>query len=309
MGNYKDNIIATRVGSLGSSDAKMVAQVGRSGMLSNTAKERLAVLTGQREQRDFSNAATRNGDYIEQEIYRSIREHYWQAVSNPCFASNNLHTDYFNVIDHIDIEVAADEDLIWYEVKASKYSTQQVKAEYEDQLKWHYLLLQEKAALLRLKPQLVLVHYLVEDYEAAYDPERVSFVPVSFGEGYKDEIVKGLEILTKTLAEGFTWSQPEELEASDLPAEVQSKVDYVAAMLRDIAAKQAEVDAFKGGLLELCQKYNVKKITTDGWTATVKDGYVTSRLNSNKLKSDLPDIYEKYVSQSQVKPSILIKLN
>lgn len=113
MENYKENIIASRVGSLGSSDAAMVEKVGKTGKLSYADRERLAVLTGQAQQRDFSNAATRNGDYIEQEIFKDVAKKWPQAKSNPAFTSPALSTEHFAVINHIDIEVANDEFLVW----------------------------------------------------------------------------------------------------------------------------------------------------------------------------------------------------
>lgn len=309
MENYKDNIIATRVGSLGSSDAKMVAKIGRVGKLAYADKERLAVLTGQAEQHDFSNAATRNGDYIEQEIFKEIAAKWPEAKSNPLCVSTELSTSHFDAINHIDIESVQGEYLVWYEVKASKYSTAQVKAEYEEQLKWHYCLLRERADLMHLTPALILVHYLVEDYDAPYDPARVTMVPVSFKGDYMADIKKGLEVIDAELAGGFVWQPREELDATDLPETLQNKLAYITDRLREAAAIQAEVDAFKGGLLEACLARGIKSIKAEGWSAIVKEGYVSTRLNSSKLKADHPDLYEEYLSQSNVKPSITLKVN
>ena len=310
MENYKDNIIATRVGCLGSSDARMVAKVGRTGKLSYADKERLAVLTGQAQPHDFSNAATRNGDYIEQEIYKDLKAKFPGAQSNPAFASILYQTPNFFMINHIDIEVIQDDDyLVWYEVKASKYSTPQVLKEYDDQLRWHYMLLREKANLLKLRPVLILVHYQVEDYGATYDPSRVQMRSISFKGDYADDIKKGLEIIDQTLEAGFKWEPREELDATELPAEMQDKLTYITNRLREAAAIQAEVEAFKGGLLEACLSRGIKSIKAEGWSAIVKDGYVSQRLNSSKLKADHPDIYEQYLSQSNIKPSITLKVN
>lgn len=307
MENYKDNIIATRVGSLGSSDAKMVAKIGRTGKLAYADKERLAVLTGQAEQHDFSNAATRNGDYIEQEIYKDIRGKWDDAKSNPICLSTSLSTPRCNVINHIDIETVQGEYLVWYEVKASRYSIQQVKAEYEDQLKWHHYLLNEKAALMNLKPALLLVHYLVEGYNAPYDPERVTTIPVRFNGDYFADIQKGLDIINEALAD-FKWEPREELEASDLPDNLRQQLDYITGRLREAEQIKAETETFKSKLLSACLEHGIKTIKAEGWSATVKDGYVSSRLDSTKLKADHPELYEQYLSQSNVKPSITIKV-
>ena len=91
MENYKDNIIATRVGSLGSSDAKMVAKIGRVGKLAYADKERLAVLTGQKEQHDFSNAATRNrgGKHSEVPTASSLPPEAWY-LQGRCSSSTQV---------------------------------------------------------------------------------------------------------------------------------------------------------------------------------------------------------------------------
>lgn len=308
MENYKDNIIATRVGSLGSSDAKMVAKIGRVGKLAYADKERLAVLTGQKEQHDFSNAATRNGDYIEQEIFKDLQNKWDDAKSNPIWLSPSLSTNRCDVINHIDIETVQGEYLVWYEVKASRYSTAQVKAEYEDQLKWHHYLLNEKASLMHLKPALLLVHYLVEDYNAPYDPERVTTIPVHFNGDYFADIQKGLDIINEALAD-FKWEPREELEASDLPDNLRQQLDYITARLREAEQIKAETESFKEKLLAVCLQNGVKSIKAEGWSAIIKEGYVSSRLNSSKLKADHPDLYEQYLSQSNVKPSLTLKVN
>ena len=65
----KSEIIAARLGGLGSSDAKMVASVGRNKALTKTATDRISVMMGMEEKKQFSTEATAKGDYIESAVF------------------------------------------------------------------------------------------------------------------------------------------------------------------------------------------------------------------------------------------------
>jgi hypothetical protein len=65
---HKNEIINTRVGGLGSSDAKMVAGIGERGFLNHADSKRIAIMLGMAEQRQFSTKAIETGNIIEKAI-------------------------------------------------------------------------------------------------------------------------------------------------------------------------------------------------------------------------------------------------
>lgn len=308
MENYKIDIIETRTGGLGSSDAKMVSKVGKTGKLSYSDRERVAVMLGLQEPANFTNAAMENGDYIEGQIFDSLKKAYPNAKSNPYYKHKSLSNQLgFNVFCHIDFEVVIDDRLVWYECKASRYSIDQVRAEYDDQLRWEYMLLNEKARDLCLRPVLNLIHYRVENY-GEYIPENLSQTQVSFNDGYDEYIVKGLDLIRQAIRDGFTFTPKADVSAEDLPVVIASQVALARQKLREAAELTAEVDAFKEAALQYCLERGIKSIKGDGLSIIVKDEYTSSRVDSKKLQNAHPDIYNECLKTITNKPSITLKL-
>jgi len=308
MENYKIDILETRRGGLGSSDAKMVSKVGKTGKLSYSDRERVAVMLGLEEPVNFTNAAMENGDFIEGKIFTSLKMTYPNAKSNPFYKCDKLSDQLgFDVFCHIDFEVVDDGCLVWYECKASRYSVDQVRAEYDDQLRWEYMCLIEKANELRLKPVLNLVHYHVENY-GEFNAENMTVSPVSYRAGYADYIVKGLEIIRDTIREGFTFDRKSDITSDDLPMAIATSAALARQKLREAAELTAEVDAFKESALQYCLAHGIKSIKGDGFSIVVKDEYTSSRVDSKKLQNDHPDVYNECLKTVTNKPSITLKI-
>ena len=53
---------------------------------------------------------------------------------------------------------------------------------------------------------------------------------------------------------------------------------------------------------------NVKTLETPRMKITVKDSYVQKKVDSKKLKEELPDIYAKYIKETKVAESITITM-
>lgn len=70
----------------------------------------------------------------------------------------------------------------------------------------------------------------------------------------------------------------------------------------------AEFDKLKTGLLELMKANGVKKFENDFIRLTYKEPTIRTSLDSKKLKEEMPDVFDKYKKESEVKESILIKI-
>ena len=170
-----------------------------------------------------------------------------------------------------------------------------------------YMMLTEKAAALGRNAHLYLVHYPVETY-GEYDPSKVLVMPVSFKGDYAAQIEKGLGFISDTIASGWVYTPKDVMATSDLPAEIAGKVEYIKERLKLADAIKAETEAFKETLLGLCLKHGVKSIVGDGWSASVREGYTSQRVDSKKLQAQHPDIYKECLTTTNNKPSITIKV-
>ena len=62
--NYKEEIVSSRKGAMGGSDATMLAQIASIGFVPKSAQKRLAICKGLIEREDIVTTAMAFGDYI-----------------------------------------------------------------------------------------------------------------------------------------------------------------------------------------------------------------------------------------------------
>lgn len=302
MENYKEDIIATRKGGLGSSDAAMVEKIGRNGELSQADRYRIAVMLGLAERKQFSTAATQLGDEIEAKVFEQFKEQFPQAVSNPFYKSELLSNTFgFDIFCHIDFEAETEDSLIWVENKATKLSMADTINTYAAQLQWEYMLLQEKAAKIGKCPQLMLSHF--DTTMGEWNPELVQVRTIQ--ENDSTMIMKGLRIIMDNL-EGFTWEQPEELEADNLPAKQQEQIKQIAIYLGEIKRMQEYVDDFKNGLLQIMQEAGVKSIKTPYFNVSVVNESKSMKFDATRFKKEQSELYAQYLKESTTKAHVLM---
>lgn len=302
MENYKQDIIATRKGGLGSSDAAMVAKIGRNGELSQADRYRIAVMLGLAEKKQFSTAATQLGDEMEAKVFEVFKAQYPQAVSNPYYKSEELSNTFgFDIFCHIDFEAETDKHLIWVENKATKLNTADTINTYADQLQWEYMLLKEKAAKLGKEPTLILSHF--DTTFGEWNPDLLQLRTIH--EEDSTMIMKGLQVIMDSL-EGFTWEQPEELEADNLPAAQQEQIKQISIYLSEIKRMQEYVDDFKSGLLQIMQENGVKSIKTPYFTVSVVNESKSMKFDSARFKKEQAELYAQYLKESTTKAYVLM---
>lgn len=279
MENYKLEIEQTRTGHLGSSDAKMVAMIDSLGDVPRSCYERLAIAKGIKENNDHVyTEAMRMGDRIENEIYEYLTSSGKPYESNPMWVSELYSRPNIKCISHPDY-VLQDENektLYVYEVKASKYSTQQVRQEYKCQLYWHYKLAMERAANLGKdwKVKIFLVHYnteFIDDFDThVFELDRLEIKEVRFQAPLFD-LANGMDIISKFL-DGFeVFYESEEIDADMLPELVYKQFISVCDSLTKIKEMEIGIDAFKQHIYEFMSEKNIKSIKNDVFTITRVD--------------------------------------
>ncbi len=76
---------------------------------------------------------------------------------------------------------------------------------------------------------------------------------------------------------------------------------------------KAEMDLkekhLKEALKEAFEKNGIKSWSTDGLSASYRAATTSTRIDSKRLKEELPDIYEEYSKTSNVSSSITLKID
>lgn len=181
MNEHKSDIIATRTGCLGGSDAHLIQSIAEAGKIPQSAMKRLAVCKGLIEQPQFTNPAIEFGNYVESMVFESLHSQDERWQSNPCLVSTKYSRTNCKVIDHVDFFLQDDEKkvLILGECKATHSTYEQTHDEYKWQLLHHYLLGCERAKELGgYKVKVMLCHYLTDGIDLTqpfeFDPSRLT---------------------------------------------------------------------------------------------------------------------------------------
>ena len=304
---HKNEIINTRVGGLGSSDAKMVVGIAERETLNYADKERIAVMLGLAEKRQITSKAIELGNIIEDAVFEVFKTQFGENIaSNPRYTME-LNLDY-RVSNHIDFEISSDSELIWIEHKSTIHGIDQALEDYKYQLAWHAMLGQEKALNEGKKFKLLLSHYDTNGWDNEFNADKLSIVEVTPNTHLIDKICKGLLIINEQIPT-FEW-QPNEgiLHASSLPAEINDKCEMMAEHLRKIKEMTEQVDNFKSKMCELMVANNVKSIVTDAFTITLVEQSVSTTFDKAKFTKEHPEMVAQYEKKSIRKPYVNIKL-
>lgn len=290
MEQYKQDIINTRKGCLGGSDAKLLQQVALWGKVPQSAYKRLAVCKGLIEQENVTNKVMEYGDFIEQSIFEHLSEVDKRYQSNPCLVSKRYSTKEVKIIDHVDFVLQDDENKVLnlYECKASRYSTSQVRNIYECQLYHHFLLGSELAKELgNYKVNVFLCHYDTSDVDLdapwVFDPNKISVRQVRFNNKQVFDMAKAVSIVSDFLADFNEYYEQEEIDVNLLPANVQTQFSEVAQFLREIKEREGKVDAFKAKLYDFLSGRGIKKVSCDDFSFTVVSPTRSVKVDYKKL--------------------------
>ena len=278
MENYKDDIIATRTGCLGGSDARLIQSVAEAGKIPQSAMKRLAICKGLAEQPQFTNPAIEFGNYVESMVFESLHSQDERWQSNPCLVSTKYSRTNCKVIDHVDFFLQDDEKkvLVLGECKATRSTFEQTHDEYKWQLLHHYLLGCEKAKELGgYKVKIMLCHYCTDGIDLTqpfeFDPSRLTVKTLRNMEKLSKSyhLAEAMDIID-TFLENFTeFYEQDEIDANLLPANVQSQFSEVAQFLREIKEREDKVAAFKTKLYDFLSERGIRKVACDDFSFTV----------------------------------------
>ena len=301
MYDYKQEIIDTRKGCLGSSDGRVLSQISTLGYVPKSAYKRMAVLKSLIEHKDIpQNDAIRFGDYIENAIFNHLHSQDPRWESNVLLESKKYSLPNVKLISHPDfykIDHAKKEILIG-ECKATKYNVQQTRATYEAQLYIHYVLGREIASKLGddWKVKLYLVHYSTDGLDLEngieFDPSRLTVHQVYFSTMYFD-VMRGMNLVNDFLETFTEYYEGDEIDANLLPTNVKSQFDNVAAMLVEIKERESKVEEFKQRLYQFMVDKDIKSIKNNVFSITRVDPTVSKSFDAKKYVADLIKKYPR----------------
>jgi len=276
--NYKEDIRATRVGGLGSSDAKIIAACAELGSVPRSANKRLAVVKGLIEQGEIPYTdAVRFGDEMEMQIFEHLTAQGGGGYrSNPLIVSEKYSRPNVKCLTHPDIlKVDEEKKTIYaYEVKTSKHNTSAVREEYKEQLYLHYLLAREQAENLGKDwdVKVFLVHYNTEGLDLSqpqdFDVDRLTVRRVNFSERLTFDLAKGMDIINEFL-ETYDEYYEDIVPVQYLPDNVKTQFTEVATFLREIKEREAKVAEFKERLYQFFTERNITGVKCDDFSFTV----------------------------------------
>lgn len=302
--DYKNEIAATRVGCLGSSDGKMLSQISALGTIPKSAYKRLAVVKGLIPQVEIpKNAAIQAGDDLEMIVYSHLKAKDPRYESNPLWVSEKYSTKNCKLISHPDMVLQDDASKVLnvYEVKTTKYTFEQTRQTYESQLFIHYVLGREIASKLGddWKVKLYLVHYSTDGLDLEngieFDPSRLTVHQVYFSTMYFD-IMRGMNLVNDFLETFTEYYDGDEIDANLLPTNVKSQFDDVAAMLVEIKERETKIDEFKKRLYDFMLEHDIKSIKNEYFSIV---SVAPSESKSFDTKRYMEDLIKQYPRKSK----------
>jgi hypothetical protein len=314
--DYKNDIINSRIGSLGSSDGKVLAAIAKNGCVQRGQVERLAIAKGLYERPNITNLAMQYGDFIENMIYDSLVQVDERWESNKCFRSQKYGREGLGLLVHIDFSLFDDSRdkplLLWVECKATTTDIEQTYKDYKEQLYVEYVLGKELAEQLGADFKLELCHYdasvMFEDefqLQFAFDPDKISRKKVIFKKPVFD-ISSGMDIAAQYVSE-MTEYKREEIDWDYLPAEVQEQMKQVNNILVSIKEKQDSIEEFKSRFYDFLCKNEIKSVKTPYFTISRVDESVSIQFDKVRFTAEHPELAAKYQRAVKKKGYVLIK--
>ena len=313
---YKDEIISSRVGNLGGSDARILAAIAKNGCVQRAQVERLAIAKGLYERPNITNIAMQYGDFIENVIYDSLVQVDERWESNKCFRSQKYGREGLGLLVHIDFSLFDESRdkplLLWVECKATTTDIEQTYKDYKEQLYVEYVLGKELAEQLGADFKLELCHYdasvMFEDefqLQFAFDPDKISRKKVIFKKPIFD-ISSGMDIAAQYVSE-MTEYKREEIDWDYLPAEVQEQMKQVNNILVSIKEKQDSIEEFKSRFYDFLCKNEIKSVKTPYFTISRVDEAISMQFDKVKFASEHPELVAEYQKEVKKKGYVLIK--
>lgn len=295
MQDHKEDVISTRKGCLGGSDARLIQGIAELGDVPKSAIKRMAICKGLLEPQQFTTSAIEMGNYIEEMVYNSLYSQDTRWQSNPCLVSEKYSRPNCKVIDHVDLYLQDDEKRVITigECKATRLTYAQTYDEYKWQLFHHYLLGCEKAKKLGgYKVKVLLCHYLTDGIDLTqpfeFDPSRLTVKQLRGLERLSKSYRLGIAMdIIDAYLETMTDYYEEEISGDYLPEKVKLEFDTITTFLEEIKERESKVNDFKKRLTQFMLQKGIKSIKNDSWSITLVEASESIQFDAKAFISDM----------------------
>jgi len=312
MEKYKEDIAATRIGCLGSSDGRMLSQIATLGCVPKSAYKRLAVVKGLIPQTEIPKTdAIKAGDDLEMIIYNYLKSTDSRYESNPLWISDKYSKKNVKLISHPDLVLVDEKEKVIniYEVKTTKYNVEATRQTYKPQLYIHYIIGKEKAVQRgrEWSIRLFLVHYSTEGLDLSngvpFDISRLTIKRVKFSSSFFD-VDKAMTIVDSFLDTFTEYYDGDEIDSVYLPEKVKQEFNTITNVLAEIKEREAKVEEFKKMLCDFMQEKGVKSIKNDAWAITLVQPSESVSVDykaifANEIEAKKPRVANKLKKQYQ----------
>lgn len=290
MYEYKEEILSSRVGNLGASDANLIARVAQTESIPKTAEERLAIAKGLIPPIDkFKTDAMLLGDEIEMAIFANLKETDERWESNKLLKSKKYSKSELSLIAHIDffLQDERTNTIKVVECKATKGSTEETMHNYRNQLYVEFMLAKEYAKSLggKWKVELWLCHYCTDNHVDSFNADNISMKRISF-RSLPFDIDRGMTILNDYVAGMEFYYTGDEVDADLLPVKVKEQFDLMTTILTEIKEREVKVEEFKKKLYDFLQQNGIKSIKNDVFSITRVDPTESVSFDAKKFLED-----------------------
>lgn len=302
----ENEILNTRIGGLGSSDADMVKSVGKNGRLNKTAIKRIAVLLDKKDVSVFSTKATTYGKYIEDQIFEFIKNKFsgYGFRSNPYHEIPNLKYK-FKCFNHIDIEALKEDKVLWFEIKAVNGSLDLTVKKYYAQLCWHYWVLRSVYKDKNIK--LYLLHYHTKDKSSDFNPVNLTLHQFNMSDTYFSWFLSGLEIINNSL-DDFQYEEEKELTITQLPEQLQTSLNEITSYMAYEKSIKPKIEQFRQNMCGVMKDKGIKKISCQDIIITYLSESETMEFDKTSFQNEHPRLYKKYCKTKNRKATVQLKI-
>lgn len=290
---HQEEIISSRIGGFGGSDAKLFYKIGTKGIesLSNTDKRRIAVAKGLVSPVDTPKTKAMQKGHDFEDFYQSklTGKSYWREYKAQYERAKN-----FNTFAHIDFYLIGSGTAI--ELKCVEDTTKAEK-DYKAQLQWYYM-------LGAIDVQLVICDSTAETFEEGL----LEPIKIERDTKYIDKLQKGINILDENW-DSFTYEPNEEWTVNDLTTFEQKEVEKLANILQEMAEMEKRADEIRQRVKDMVEMYGINSIDSDRYSIKYIPESQSRSFDKAKLLKEHPEIEEEnYTKISNKKSYITIKL-
>lgn len=297
--NHSEEIIQSRTGGFGGSDAEMFYMIGIKGLsaLNNTYKKRIRVAKGLDEYQSISTPAMQKGhdfeDWYSRQPFAPLGAEREAKIECNFFAKN------FKTFAHADFFECETDDLRDSEVWELKCVSDPDNClnDYTEQLQWYYMLGVKRVWL-------VVCDSLAESFQAGLRMPRL----VEREDIVIDILKEGISILDKNW-NTFDLTLKDDWSESDLLPFEQESVLMLRSYLEQIAELEKQSEKHRDSVKKFMELNNVKSIKSDLYQITLIPESQIATLDKSKLFKEHPEIKEQdYTKLSNKKSYVKITL-